>query len=94
MESGVKIAVNQLVFNLLTRAIEMEILPFCKEQGIQVIAYSPLLQGLLTGRWLKTEDIPEYRSRTRHFNSATNAKSRHGEAGQEEILFKTLVNLN
>jgi aryl-alcohol dehydrogenase-like predicted oxidoreductase len=43
---------------------------------------------------LSTSEIPEYRSRTRHFNSATNAKSRHGEAGQEEVLFKTIGNLN
>jgi len=91
---GVKIAVNQLAYNLIFRAIEFEILPFCRENNIQVIVYSPLMQGLLTGRWLSTEEIPSYRSRTRHFNSANNPKSRHGEEGHEELLFQTITKLN
>jgi aryl-alcohol dehydrogenase-like predicted oxidoreductase len=40
----------QLPYSLLRREIESEILPFCAENGIGVIAYSPLQKGLLTGR--------------------------------------------
>ena len=36
-------------YSLLDRGIESEILPYCQEQGIGVIAYSPMKSGLLTG---------------------------------------------
>jgi len=50
---------------------------------------------LLTGKnWSSLEDIPVYRRRTRHFDSAKNEKSRHGEAGHEGLLFKTVAKLN
>jgi aryl-alcohol dehydrogenase-like predicted oxidoreductase len=37
-------------YSLLMRQIEDEILPFCAEQQIGVISYSPMHNGLLTGR--------------------------------------------
>ena len=94
LECGVKIAANQLCHNLLFRAIEFEILPFCVENDIQVIVYSPLMQGLTLCKWMETSAVPIYRSRTRHFNcNNEGSKSRHGEPGQEDLLFKTLANL-
>ena len=36
-------------YNLINRKIEPEILPFCKENNIGVIVYSPMSSGLLTG---------------------------------------------
>ena len=36
-------------YSLINRTIEPEILPFCREQGIGVINYSPMQSGLLTG---------------------------------------------
>jgi aryl-alcohol dehydrogenase-like predicted oxidoreductase len=36
-------------YSLIRRDIENELLPFCQEQGIGVIAYSPMGSGLLTG---------------------------------------------
>ncbi|KAH8068267.1 oxidoreductase [Aureococcus anophagefferens] len=92
LETGVTIAVNQLAYNLLTRAIEFEILPFCRQRGIGVLAYSPLLQGVLTGAFPTIADIPPYRARTRHFSGARD-KSRHGEAGHEVLLAATLEKL-
>lgn len=38
-------------YNLLDRGIEAEDVPFCAEHGIGILAYSPLGQGLLTGRY-------------------------------------------
>jgi methylglyoxal reductase len=35
---------------MLDRAIEKEILPYCFTNGISTLAYSPLEQGLLTGK--------------------------------------------
>jgi len=36
-------------YSMLRRAIEVEVLPFCEENGIGVINYSPMVSGLLTG---------------------------------------------
>ena len=36
---------------LLDREIEADVLPFCQQQGIGVLAYAPLGQGLLTGSY-------------------------------------------
>lgn len=36
-------------YSLLNRKIETEILPYCQQQGIGVIVYSPMASGLLTG---------------------------------------------
>ena len=46
-------------YSLLWRHIEDDILPFCRENEIGVIAYSPLVQGLLTGKFTKESKLPE-----------------------------------
>ncbi len=38
-------------YSILRPAVEKEILPFCLENGIGVIAYSPLTSGLLSGNY-------------------------------------------
>jgi aryl-alcohol dehydrogenase-like predicted oxidoreductase len=89
LSTGVKISINQVVYNLLYRAVEYEILPFCKEHNIGVFAYMPLMQGLLTCKWKSPDEVPQYRARTRHFNGKR-PKSRHGEEGVEKETFETL----
>lgn len=42
---------NQVRYNLISRDIEKEILSYCLEQNISIIAYSPIAQGLLTGKF-------------------------------------------
>ena len=92
LATGVTIAVNQLCYNLIFRAIEFEILPFCVEHGIGVFAYSPLMQGILTGAYTTADQVPVYRARTRHFDGRR-PKSRHGEPSHEALLFETLAAL-
>ena len=36
-------------YSMLRRAIETDVLPFCREKNIGVLGYSPMLSGLLTG---------------------------------------------
>jgi len=43
-------------YNLIDRGIETEILPFCAEEGIGVIPYSPLAGGFLTGKYRRDEE--------------------------------------
>ncbi len=38
-------------YNLLNREVEREILPWCREHGVGVVAYSPMQSGLLTGKF-------------------------------------------
>ncbi|MBD2363499.1 aldo/keto reductase [Anabaena minutissima FACHB-250] len=49
---GVPLAVNQVRYSLLSRQIESEgILATARELGVAILAYSPLAQGLLTGKY-------------------------------------------
>ena len=50
--------INQIRYNMIDRRIEADNLPeFAKEEGIGLIAYSPLQQGILTDKYLN--GIPE-----------------------------------
>jgi len=40
-------------FNALWRIIDRDVLPFCHEHSVAVTPYSPLAQGLLTGRYTR-----------------------------------------
>lgn len=42
---------NQPPYNLLERDIEVEVLPVCAEAGLSQIVFSPLAQGVLTGKY-------------------------------------------
>ncbi len=44
------IASDQPPYNALERQIEKDVLPFCADQQIGVLAYSPIAQGLMTGK--------------------------------------------
>jgi len=44
------VACDQEKFSMLDRGIEEDQLPYCRANGIAVLAYSPLAQGLLTGK--------------------------------------------
>lgn len=55
-ELGTPCLVNQLKYSLFQRDIEAETLPVCREQGMGVVAFSPLAGGLLSDRYL--EGIP------------------------------------
>lgn len=41
---------NQVKYSLIDRSIEDDLVPFCIENQISILAYSPLEQGLLTGK--------------------------------------------
>jgi aryl-alcohol dehydrogenase-like predicted oxidoreductase len=43
---------NQFVYNLLERGIEHSTLPACAGLGVGIVGYSPLAQGVLTGKYL------------------------------------------
>jgi len=49
---------NQPRYNLFDRQIEAEDIPFCRRQGIGILAHSPLGKGLLTGRYRPGHPFP------------------------------------
>lgn len=84
-----QIEINQLCYNLLSRAIELEIMPLCKQNKIGILAYMPLLQGILADRFQRVEDIPPQQSRFRHFRS-NKEMSIHRESGAETKMWETI----
>jgi aryl-alcohol dehydrogenase-like predicted oxidoreductase len=51
-EKGIPLAANQVPYSLLTRQIESNgILEKARQLGVTILAYSPLAQGLLTGKY-------------------------------------------
>ncbi len=88
-KTGCKAVTNQLAYNLLFRAIEFEILPQCREMGMHVLCYSPIMQGLLAGKFANADAVPEDRARTRHFASSR-AQARHHEDGAEAETFAAI----
>lgn len=85
-----EIAVNELPYNLLCRAIEYDALSFCVERNIGVVGYMALMQGLLARKIQSLDELPALRCRTRHFDSRWNEKCRHGERGCEMQTQKAL----
>lgn len=49
LPGGDGVATNQVLYNLTRRGIEFDLLPWCRERGIPVMAYSPIEQGRLVG---------------------------------------------
>jgi len=47
---GVNIVANQVEYNLFDRSVERDLLPYCNENRLSLIAYSPLDQGFLAPR--------------------------------------------
>jgi aryl-alcohol dehydrogenase-like predicted oxidoreductase len=49
-------------YNLLYREEEREMIPFCEDQGVGVIPFSPLARGVLARKPEKVEDTTRYQS--------------------------------
>jgi L-glyceraldehyde 3-phosphate reductase len=51
--------VNQPVYNMLNRYIEKEVMPTCAREGVGQVVFSPLAQGVLTGKYKPGQAVPE-----------------------------------
>jgi len=58
-ELGFQLISNQPEYSLLWRVIEEEVVPASEELGISQIVWSPIAQGVLTGKYKKGQDAPE-----------------------------------
>jgi diketogulonate reductase-like aldo/keto reductase len=59
LAGGDTVASNQILYNLSRRGPEFELIPWCRERGIAIMAYSPLEQG----RMLNNRVLQEVASR-------------------------------
>jgi len=50
LEGGAAAATDQVLYNLTRRGIERDLLPWCRERAVPIMAYSPIEQGRLPGR--------------------------------------------
>lgn len=53
------LGVNQSPYNLLNRHVEEDVVPCCLREEMSVVAYAPLAQGVLTGKYRPGASIPE-----------------------------------
>ena len=64
------IADLQIEYSLISRSIERDILPTCRELGIGITAYGVLSRGLISGHWNKGQGAQDYRSISPRFSAA------------------------
>lgn len=95
-------------YSLIKRDVEAEILPFCKENNIGVIVYSPMQAGLLTGKVTveRVKNLPstDWRTRNPEFQGARLERNialanllgeigkRHEKSAGEVAIAWTLLN--
>jgi aryl-alcohol dehydrogenase-like predicted oxidoreductase len=53
-----RIVSNQPQYNMIWRVIESEVIPLCEKEGIGQIVFSPIAQGVLTGKYLPGAELP------------------------------------
>lgn len=75
-----ELTIIQEKYSILNRGVEAELFPLCKEKGIALQAYSPLEQGLLTGKIGK-----DYRP--------AQGEARHGKSWYEPERLESAVDM-
>ena len=58
-ELGFKLISNQPQYSMLWRVIEEQVIPTSEELGLSQIVWSPMAQGVLTGKYLPGQPAPE-----------------------------------
>ena len=83
-------------YSMLDREIEQEILPYCHANSISALAYSPLEQGLLTGKIGMDQTFPEgaYRNNIPWFLPVNRKKVLNMLEGWTDLLAKYSCSLS
>lgn len=78
-----RIVSNQPEYSMLQRVIEAEVIPLCVQEGIGQIVWSPLAQGVLTGKYRPGETAP---AGSRGASDGMRAESEIDELLTQEVL--------
>lgn len=89
-ELGAPLPTNQVPYNLIWRSVEVDIVPVCEVEEVGILAYTPLMAGLLSGKYTDAACVPEGRQRTKHFNHTRTERCYHGGPGAEEKTFRSV----
>ena len=67
----------QIEYSLISRGIEAEILPACREQGVAITAYGVLSRGLISGHFSAERELAptDFRSRAPRFSDENRARN-------------------
>ncbi|HMD90525.1 MAG TPA: aldo/keto reductase [Anaerolineaceae bacterium] len=69
---GIPLASNEMEYSLLERNVEKNgLLKHCQDLGVTLIAYSPLAEGALTGKYTPENPIPGFRGTSKNRNFLT-----------------------
>lgn len=85
--------VIQPQYNMVDRFIENEIMGICEENGIGIVPFSPLSQGLLTGKYRKGQPIPEGSRATHQADKQINNLLTEENLDKVEALLKVAEQL-
>jgi myo-inositol catabolism protein IolS len=92
--TGANIIINEIAYNILSRAIEKDIVPYCLDNEIAIIGSMALQQGLLAGIYAKADNVPFNQAHSRHFRHERGmGTSRHNGNGAEEEIFEAVSQL-
>ena len=69
-ELGIRLISSQPQYSMIWRVIDDEVVPTCRELGLSQIVWSPIAQGILTGKYLPGQAAP------------AGSRATHEEAGQ------------
>ena len=58
-ELGFQLISSQPQYSMIWRVIEAEVIPACEELGVSQIVWSPMAQGVLTGKYLPGQPVPQ-----------------------------------
>jgi len=83
-----KLIAVQPQYNLMHREIERDLLPYCREEQLGVLTYSPLMAGFLTGKYTKDSSPPADSRRARYFEMKK-SETNYGILEQIKTLAKT-----
>lgn len=86
------VVLNQMPYSLVWRLAEYQLSPVMESKHIPLWAYSPLAQGLLTGKFRTLEDVPVNRRANRMYDAKW-GQGRHTDGGFEKEIFAFLDRL-
>lgn len=90
---GYPIVINQMPYSMIWRVAEQYFTEELNQKKILLWAYSPLAQGLLTGKYKNLSEIPINRRNTRMYDSKW-GMGRHTDSGFEEDIFHFIDELH
>ncbi|KAK9817832.1 hypothetical protein WJX72_002852 [[Myrmecia] bisecta] len=88
-----KVASLQNAYSLLCRTFDMALAECCHQEGIALLAYSPLAMGLLTGKYLAQDGGPPHARLNRYKGRYAEAESRYGPRPNARAAIEAYVRL-